>query len=73
MLAVVVAGHHFCFTEPFDVDEENMCESSAVLPSSLGRRCHHPVLLHQEQGMCRAPKNLFSWPWMAATQDRLLS
>lgn len=60
-----MAGHRFCFTEPFAVNEENMCESSAVLPSSLGRRCHHSVLLHQEQGMCQAPKNIFPGPdWL---------
>lgn len=59
MLATVVAGHHFCFTEPFDVGEGDKCESSPVLPSSLGRRCHHPVLLRQEWGMYQAPKKAF--------------
>lgn len=67
------SGHHFCFTEPF-VGEGDKCESFPVLPSSPGRRCPHPALLHQEWGMCQAPKKLFFfffWPWMATSQDRL--
>lgn len=53
------AQHRFCFTEPFDVGEGDKCESSPVLPSSLGRRCHHLALLHQDRDMCWAPKTLF--------------
>lgn len=59
---------------PLTLVKEIKYESSPVLPSSLGRRCHHPVLLCQEWGMYEAPKKLFfSWSWMATSQDRLLS